>query len=317
MDLAQLRAVDADAVRDLARDLRQHSAELADLGDSLHAKVRQPLRHEWHGRAAEAADERISTTAKQVVTQVEQLGTAESELRRFAEVVDSAQDLVKQADQLAARSGLSIASDGSVDLPDGLFFSDDPGREALLQSGREVADLLQRAVNIASSADEACDRGLAPFDLVERWPGQGQGDGAGGGDGDGGFWDRAGDLVGDAFGMDFENSPVGEAWGDFTEGDRSVFERVFVDPDGPLDIFGDLNEADEHVVSETIGGTPDEIFGEEVVDRVHDEGLASLPDAMWDDFYEGVTDIDDRISDGWDDFTDDPVGSVGRAFGIG
>jgi hypothetical protein len=60
----------------------------------------------------------------------------------------------------------------------------------------------------------------------------------------------------------------------------------------------------------------DELFGEDVVDRVHEEGLSSLPDAVWDDFYEGATGIDDKISDGLEDFADDPVGSITGAFGL-
>ncbi|WP_203909895.1 WXG100 family type VII secretion target [Rhizocola hellebori] len=300
--------MDVDAVVEAARQLRRLGDDLRDLDHELQTKVRQPLRADWQGPAADAADERLRLTGKEAFTQLDLLATGEDHLLRFADGLTEAQALVKQAESLARRAGLHLETDGSVAFPDGWFFSSDADREPMTKAAGEVAKLLQKAVDVASQADASCAQGLTPGPLLQFWQG------ASGGDG---FWDRAGDTVAGWFEVDFDSTPLGEAWNDFTEGDREWYERVFVDPDGQLDIFGDMNEGDAAMVDEVIGGSPDEIFGEEVVDRVHDEGLASLPDAMWDDFYEGVTDIDDKISDGWNDFTDDPVGSLGRAFGIG
>lgn len=311
MDLPQIRAADPDAVSGAARELRRLADRLTDVEGEIQARVRQPLQRDWQGAAASAADGRLATAAKHVIAELDRLNTLEQQLMRFGGGVAEAQDLVKRADNLAGRSDLTIEADGAVSFPGFLTMFDERERESRTQAAREVAALLQQAVDTASEAESGCIKTLLPngsiissdVEVLDE-------------DGGDGFWDRAGEVAGGLFDVDFDNSMVGEWWQDFNEGDRSLLERVFVDPDGQLDIFGDMNEADAAMVGEVLGGSPDEIFGEEVVDRVHDEGLASLPDAMWDDFYGDVTSIDDRISDGWDDLTDDPVGTIAGAFGL-
>ncbi|HZM79859.1 MAG TPA: WXG100 family type VII secretion target [Candidatus Limnocylindrales bacterium] len=312
MELAQIRAANPDAVSEAARQLRRLKDRLSDVESDVQARVRQVLQREWQGPAASAADERLAATARQAVAELDQLETLGRQLMRFADGIAEAQDLVRQADRLASGADLTIKSSGAVEFPGTFIVSDDDEREALTHAAREVAALLQRAVDTASQADTGCAQSLLPNgSILSDGPAQTYDEG--GGDG---FWDRARDTVGGWFEVDFDNSIVGEWWQDFNEGDRSLLERLFIDPDGPLDIFGDMNAADSAVVEEVLGGTVEEIFGEDVVDRVHEEGLGSLPDAMWDDFYEGVTSIDDKVSDGLEDLVDDPVGTIAGAFGL-
>lgn len=319
MDLSHLRAARPDLLSSGFVRVGQIRDGLAEAGNRLRVDVGGSLAEGWEGQASQAAQAHIERVQEELARTAERVTEAGRGLARFADAVAEAQELLASADNIAARARLTIGKDGSISFPASSSPLSEADERAMRSAAGEAHDLVSRAVAVASKADAECATALAAVGVSEPKP-----DGIeSAGRALPGLIPSTGDEGGD-------DSTFGSLWEHWTDSDLSIWERVWTDPTGGTDWFGDLEQWEEDWISESpIGATPDELFGEEVVDRVHEEGLAALPDAMWDDWYESATELPGDLRDDWDnmwedagglvedvggglsDLADDPMGTVG------
>jgi hypothetical protein len=322
MDLSHLRAAQPQLLLEAVEGINRVRDALTNLGDRLRTAVRVPLAAgTWTGEASTAAERHVGRVEKDLADMIDTVGRVGNGVMRFADALVDAQSLVAKADAIAARQRLQIGDDGSIHFPSFATPSSDAEQISMRAAAEEAHRILGSALAIAAEADSACAGvltsagplagalGAAVGSALAAGPSGG--DGAGGGEG--GPWNTLTGLFDDRS-RDFDDSALGHLVEGWTDDDRSIWERAWLDQDGPLDPFGELEPWEEELLDEAFGTTPDELFGSEVVETAHEDGVAAGIGEWWDQSWEDVTNVPDRIREGWNDFTDDPVGTVTGLF---
>lgn len=159
MDLAALRSALPDVLDRAAADWQALGDRLGTQVAAMRSEVTQPLfgSGAWVGRAADAADANLNNLAKQLGITQDDTSTMTVLLRDAAAGVRDAQSLLLAAENLAAQNRLTIGPDGSVSAAPasplvGSLSAPLLG-EALPPAAGEVADLVRRALAVASDVD--------------------------------------------------------------------------------------------------------------------------------------------------------------------
>ncbi|HEU5472664.1 MAG TPA: WXG100 family type VII secretion target [Actinophytocola sp.] len=316
MKLADIRAAQPERLAAAAEHLGRIRDGIADAGDRLDTGVAAPLTGAWQGAAGTAALGHIADVRKELAADLDPVAEAGKAVLQFGDALTEAKRLVADADSVAAGAALRIGEDGSIHFPDFWAQLTAADQETVQSAARTAADLLTKALSVADGADAVCAGVLAAGAIPQQAakpPPQGAGK-VPGEDGGGGLWGSVTGAVGDFLtfeGTDFDNSMMGDVWGGWTDSDRSIMERIWLDDDGAMDPF-DLEPWEEEAFGETpLEASPTELFGEDAVQAAHEDGIAAGVDEWWDDSWEDIGNVPDRISDGVGDFVDDPLGTVG------
>jgi hypothetical protein len=319
MNLSQLRAVQPEQLTASATSFRRAKNMLELAADRVDLEVVNALSDgSWQGTANQAATGHVQRAREQLTEAQTRMGAADKAVWQFAEAVTAAKRTLADAERTAELEQLELGEDGSVGIPALPWPTTEQDQLARQRAAEEAHGWLNQALAAATEADVTCARVLAELDVGAAGESTAGGGGAESGDDatEGGGGDGILDQIHGLFyedGEGFDDSILGHYWDVWTDSDRSIMERIF--PTEDIDWFGDLEGWQEDWIrSSPIGNTMEDLLGEDVVERIHEDGLVAAPDAIWDDFYDGVTGTPDRIQDGVEDLIDDPVGTVGGWF---
>lgn len=168
VDVAALRSAQPDLLERAAGEWQMLGGRAGSQVTALHSDVMGPLfgAGEWTGMAADAASASLSSLARQLSVTGEYAATMASLLRDAASGIGDAQSVLREAENLAARSKLTIGADGSVSAEPAPPLLGGPGPVSLLAeapsaAAGEVADLVARALTVADDVDKQITARLA------------------------------------------------------------------------------------------------------------------------------------------------------------
>ena len=160
VDVAALRLAQPGLLERAAGEWQMLGGRAGSQVTALHGEVMGPLfgAGEWTGMAADAASASLSSLARRLSVTGEYAAAMASLLRDAASGIGDAQSVLRAAENLAARSKLTIGVDGSVSAEPAPPLLGGPGSASLLAAAPsaaagEVADLVARALTVADEVD--------------------------------------------------------------------------------------------------------------------------------------------------------------------
>lgn len=160
VDTAALRAARPDALDEAARFWQQASTVLDDQIGAWKSGVIAPLRDDWRGRAADAADAALNLRARDLIATREYADAMAAVMRDAATGIGGAQALLRTADDLAAAHGLVIGNDGTATwrpsplTPGGVVTRVEELFQNLPPGAAEATATAQRALALADETDQ-------------------------------------------------------------------------------------------------------------------------------------------------------------------
>jgi hypothetical protein len=172
-DAPAVRSARPDILDDTARSWQQVSADLDHEISAWKNGVIAPLRDEWQGSAADAADTVLNRRARDLIATREYADAMATVLRDAATGIDGAQALLRTADHLAAAHGLVISNDGTASWPPasfslgGLVTQAEELFQSLPPAAAEATATAQRALALADQTDQQVTARLEKIGLFE------------------------------------------------------------------------------------------------------------------------------------------------------